>query len=86
MSITKLSPSSSSSSTSSTSAPPLVNRLPINISEYEDYARATLPKPAYDYYRSGAADEITLEENRKAFNRILIRPRFMVDVSRIECE
>jgi len=37
------------------SKPPLVS-----VNEYEKYAAAHLPKMVYDYYRSGATDEITL--------------------------
>lgn len=37
---------------------------PVNVWEYEAYAKATLPKNAFDYYSSGANDMITLRENR----------------------
>jgi len=37
---------------------------PLNVWEYEAYAKATLPKNAFDYYSSGANDMITLRENR----------------------
>lgn len=37
---------------------------PVNVREMEAYAKATLPKNAYDYYASGANDMITLRENR----------------------
>lgn len=36
---------------------------------------------ALDYYSSGAWDEITLRDNRSAFERLKIRPRMLVDVS-----
>ena len=39
---------------------------------------------AFDYYVSGANDQITLRENRAAFDRIQLLPRALVDVSRIE--
>jgi 4-hydroxymandelate oxidase len=35
----------------------------------------------YDYYASGANDEITLRENRAAYERITLLPRMLVDVS-----
>ena len=38
----------------------------VNVFDYEAAARATLPKIAYDYYSSGANDEITLHENHTA--------------------
>jgi 4-hydroxymandelate oxidase len=52
-----------------------------NLSELEALARAVLPPNAYDYYASGANDEITLRENRSAFERIAVHPRMLVDVS-----
>ena len=36
---------------------------------------------AYDFYASGANDEVTLRENRAAFERITLLPRMLVDVS-----
>src|SRR5262249_30226972 len=38
-------------------------------------------KPAYDYYRSGADEEVTLRDNRAAFARFVIHYRVFVDVS-----
>lgn len=54
---------------------------PLNAEELEALARAKLPKMAYDYYSSGAEDEITLLKNRTAFSTIGLRPRMLVDVS-----
>jgi len=39
---------------------------------------------AFEYVAGGAADEITLRENRAAFDRIRLRPRVLVDVSRLD--
>lgn len=57
---------------------------PVNIREYEAYAKATLPKNAFDYYASGANDMITLRENRAAFERLRMRPRILRDVSEVD--
>ncbi|HLJ81199.1 MAG TPA: alpha-hydroxy acid oxidase [Ktedonobacterales bacterium] len=54
---------------------------PINVAEYEPLARAAMEASAWDYYRSGAEDELTLRANRAAFERIRLRPRVLVDVS-----
>ncbi|AKG22735.1 alpha-hydroxy acid oxidase [Calothrix sp. 336/3] len=54
---------------------------PINIFEYEQLAAESLSKMAWDYYVSGAWDEITLGDNHAAFERIRFRPRVLVDVS-----
>lgn len=44
-------------------------------------ARELLPQTAYDFYAGGANDEITLRENRLAYERITLLPRMLVDVS-----
>src|SRR4051812_42864601 len=53
----------------------------LNLFELEQLAKAQLPQQAFDYYSSGAWDEITLRENVSAFNRIQVHYRVMVDVS-----
>ena len=57
------------------------SRILLNIDDYQQAAKETLPKMAYDYYRSGADDEITLRENVDAYRRIKLRPKVFVDVS-----
>lgn len=56
------------------------NKL-ININDFHRKAKEKLPQMFYDYYASGAHDEITLADNREAYNRIKLRYRVMVDVS-----
>ncbi|CAN0925903.1 Glycolate oxidase 3 [Linum grandiflorum] len=55
-----------------------------NVMEYEEIARRKLPKMVYDYYASGAEDEWTLKENRNALSRIMLRPRILVNVTKID--
>lgn len=57
--------------------------LPIDINQLEALAEAVMSPMAWNYVRGGAADEITLRENRAAFDRILLKPRVLCDVSRI---
>ncbi|XP_072989689.1 peroxisomal (S)-2-hydroxy-acid oxidase GLO4-like [Typha latifolia] len=57
---------------------------PVNVSEFQELARQALPKMYYDYFNGGAEDEYTLRENIKAFSRIMLRPRVLVDVSKID--
>lgn len=57
---------------------------PINVLEYRERAREALDASAWDYYASGARDEITLAENREAFRRIRLRYRVLRDVSRCD--
>jgi hypothetical protein len=47
----------------------------------EALARELLPRKGYDYYASAANDEITLRENRAAYDRITLLLRMLVDVS-----
>ena len=55
-----------------------------SLDTYEDAARARLPRPVYDYYAGGAEDEVTLRWNRIAYERYHLRPRVMIDVSRVD--
>ncbi len=54
----------------------------LNLFDLEQLAKKTLPKMAFDYFSSGAWDEITLRNNRDAFNELSIFYRVLVDVSR----
>ena len=55
-----------------------------NVLDFEVIARERLERAFYDYYAGGAEDEITLAANRGAFAEVFLRPRVLVDVSRIE--
>jgi 4-hydroxymandelate oxidase len=55
---------------------------PIHLQEFEERARDVLPQMVYDYYAGGAHDEITLRQNRRAFERLVLRYRVLRDVSR----
>lgn len=55
--------------------------LPINLFEYESLAKQNLSQMTLDYYNSGAGDELTLQDNRAAFDRYRLRPRMLIDVS-----
>lgn len=54
---------------------------PLNLFEYEQLASERLSQMALDYYASGAWDEVTLRDNRAAFERFKLCPRVLVDVS-----
>jgi len=60
----------------------MTSTTPINLFEYQTLAPQNLSKMALDYYNSGAWDEITLRDNRAAFERYKLRPRMLVDVSK----
>ena len=53
----------------------------INLFDYEREAEKRIPPAHWGYIAGGANDEVTVNANRAAFDRILIRYRTMVDVS-----
>jgi 4-hydroxymandelate oxidase len=55
----------------------LEQRRYLTVDDYELAARELLPSDVYDYYAGGAGDEWTLAENRRAFERWVIRPRML---------
>jgi 4-hydroxymandelate oxidase len=57
---------------------------PANIAGYERLAQQVLPREVFDYYAGGAEDEVTLHANRAAYAQYVLRPRVLVDVSRID--
>jgi len=54
----------------------------LNLFDLEQLAKDKLPQSAHDYFASGAWDEVTLRENRAAFERIKVHYRVLADVSR----
>jgi 4-hydroxymandelate oxidase len=57
---------------------------PVNVLDFEALARSRMEPSAYDYFAGGAGDERTVAENRRAFDRLALRPRVLVDVSAID--
>lgn len=55
-----------------------------NLNDFEFVARHTMEKVAWGYYSSGSDDEITLRDNHLSYQRILFKPRVMVDVTNID--
>ena len=55
---------------------------PVSLIEYEALARQALSGPAYEYFAAGAGDEVTVRENRSAFDSFRLRPRVLVGVGR----
>jgi len=56
-------------------------QAPVNLLDIEVRAFERLPRETADYFAGGAEDEVTLRANRTAFDSILLRPRYLVDVS-----
>ena len=53
----------------------------LNLFDYESEAETCVPAPTWGYFAGGANDEVTVRENRSAFDRLTLRYRTMVDVS-----
>ena len=56
----------------------------VNIFDYERLAQARMEPTAWDYYASGADDEVTMRGNRAAFEALWLRPRFLRDVAEVQ--
>lgn len=54
----------------------------LSVSDFEKLAKEKLSQAAYDYYSSGANEEITLRENCDAYKRVLLKYRVLSDVSK----
>jgi isopentenyl diphosphate isomerase/L-lactate dehydrogenase-like FMN-dependent dehydrogenase len=57
----------------------------VNVFDLAQLAKKKLDPLAWDYLDEGSEDETALRDNRSAFDRLLIRPQFLLhDVSRID--
>src|SRR5579863_1704828 len=65
--------------------PPLANaKDAINVLDFEPLAHAKLPPAHWGYMASGVDDDGTLRANRAGFQKIQIKPRRLVDVSKTD--
>ncbi|KAJ3923381.1 glyoxylate dehydrogenase [Lentinula edodes] len=62
--------------------PPLDEIL--NLHDFEAIAKVILPDKAWAYYSSASDDEITIRENRAAYQRVWFRPRILRDVTVVD--
>ncbi len=56
----------------------------VNLYDIEAIAAKAIQAEHFDYYRSGAQDEITLQLNNSHFNEIRLRPKMLRDVSVVD--
>jgi isopentenyl diphosphate isomerase/L-lactate dehydrogenase-like FMN-dependent dehydrogenase len=56
----------------------------LNVFDFEPVARHVLPPAHWGYLATGVYDDATRDENHAAYQRIRLRPRRLVDVSRID--
>ena len=53
------------------------------LADFEPAARERLPHAVYEFVAGAAGDELTLNDNKAAFDRLKLRPRVLRDVSTI---
>jgi 4-hydroxymandelate oxidase len=56
----------------------------LSVLDFEDAARRTVPVAHFAYINTGVDDDATLKANRDGFKKIQLRPRRLVDVSKVE--
>lgn len=56
----------------------------VNVHDFEAVAAARLSQPAYDYYRGGARDEISLRRNREAFSQYALHYKVLAGVDQVD--
>src|SRR5260370_23063839 len=56
----------------------------LNVMDFEAAARKALPPAHFGYMSTGVEDDATLRANREGFSRIYLRPRRLVDISRVD--
>ncbi len=56
---------------------------PANVADYRELARRRIPKVLFDYVDGGAFTESTLRSNSADFEKVRLRQRVLVDVSKI---
>ncbi len=56
----------------------------INVFDFERVAQKNVPPAHFGYMASGIDDEVTLRANREAFLKYYLRPRRLVDVSKVD--
>ena len=56
----------------------------VRVMDFAPIAKSKLDPVAWDYLETGSEDEVSLRDNREAFNRIIIRPRALVNVQNID--
>jgi len=56
----------------------------INVFDFEPVCRTNVPPAHFGYMASGIDDEVTLRANREGFLKYQLRPRRLVDVSKVD--
>jgi 4-hydroxymandelate oxidase len=54
------------------------------LTDFEPVAQQKMSRVAWEYINAGAADELTVRWNKEAYQRIHLKPRVLVDVSKLD--
>src|SRR2546426_11779674 len=60
-----------------------LNQL-VSIEDLRQVARRRLPRAIFDFFDGGAEDEVTLRENRAAFERVRLLPKVLMNVAAVD--
>src|SRR5215218_2712276 len=56
----------------------------VSIEDLRRLAKRRLPRAIFDFFDGGAEDEVTLRENRAAFERVRLLPKVLVNVADVD--
>src|SRR5580704_9536392 len=56
----------------------------LNVMDFEEAARRAIPPAHFGYMATGVDDDGTLRANREGFKKLQLRPRRLVDVSKVD--
>jgi (S)-mandelate dehydrogenase len=56
----------------------------VNIEDLRLLTKRRLPRAIFDFFDGGAEDEVTLRENRAAFERVRLLPKVLVNVAQVD--
>jgi 4-hydroxymandelate oxidase len=84
--ISTLPPATTKAQESSPPSPaiPVAGPEPICLADFEPLAKAKMSAMGWEYVTAGAGDELTVRWNKEAYQRIRLKPRVLVDVSKLD--
>jgi len=56
----------------------------VSLGDFEEMAKTKIPHMAWEFFNGAAADEITMRWNKEAYQKIRLKPRILVDVSKLD--
>jgi 4-hydroxymandelate oxidase len=55
-----------------------------SLGDFEEMAKTKIPHVAWEFFNGAVADEITMRWNKEAYQKIRLKPRILVDVSKLD--